>query len=119
MKRLSCLLLAASLTTTAWADCTYPKAPGKMPNGNSATRDEMLAAKKLITQYNTDMNGYLECIKTEYDGTMAKNASAPEEQKQQMAARYTKQNDAAVDELQEVASQFNEQLRAFKAKSAK
>ena len=121
MKKLSCLvILAASMSSVAWADCTYPRAPGKMPDGSSATRDEMVAAKKLVDQYNADMTTYLACIKTEHDDALAKQGSTlSEEQKQQMSARYTQKNDAAVDELQEVAGRFNEQLRAFRAKSAK
>jgi len=119
MKKFSCLLLlAALLSSTAWAACTYPTAPGKLPDGSTASRDEMLAGKKLVEQYNADMNTYLGCIKTEYDDSVAKGATLTEEQKQQMAARYTAKNDAAVDELQGVASRFNEQLRVFKAKSA-
>ena len=121
MKKLSCLLLlAATLSSPAWADCAYPRAPGKAPDGNTAKREEMVAAKKLVDQYNVDMNAYLACIKTEYDGSVAKQAaSLTEEQKQQMALRFTQKNDAAVDELQDVAGRFNEQLRAFRAKSAK
>ena len=121
MKKLSCLLvLAATLSSTAWADCTYPRAPGKAPDGNTAKREEMVAAKKLVDQYNTDMTAYLACIKTEYDDSVAKQAaSLTEEQKQQMALRFTQKNDAAVDELQDVAGRFNEQLRAFRAKNAK
>lgn len=120
MKKFSCLLvLAAALSSTAWADCTYPRAPGKMPDGNAATREEMVAAKKLVDQYNKDMNDYLGCIKTEHDDAVTKGgASLSEEQKQQMAARFTQKNDAAVDELQDVAARFNEQLRTFKAKTA-
>jgi hypothetical protein len=113
------ILATASLSTAAFADCTYPRAPGKMPDGNTAPREEMLAAKKLVDQYNTDMTAYLGCIKTEHDAAAAKqSATASEEQKQQMAAMYTQKNDAAVDELQSVAERFNEQIRAFKAKSA-
>jgi hypothetical protein len=113
------VLLAASLCTTAFADCTYPKAPAKMPDGNIATREEMVAGKKEVEQYNADMNTYLACIKTEHDAALARQAAtATEEQKQQMAAMYTQKNDAAVDELQGVAARFNEQIRAFKAKSA-
>jgi hypothetical protein len=119
MKKFSCLiLLAASVSSTAWAACTYPAAPGKLPDGSTATREEMVAGKKLVEQYNADMNTYLTCLKAEYDESLAKNASLSEEQKQQMAARYTAKNDAAVDELQGVASRFNEQLRVFKTKSA-
>jgi len=121
MKKMSCLiLLAASIASPAWAACTYPAAPAKLPDGNTASRDEMVAGKKLVETYNADMNTYLGCIKQEYDESVAKQAATlTEEQKQQMAARYTAKNDAAVDELQGVAARFNEQLRVFKAKGTK
>ena len=118
-KTLIALAIAASFSTAAFAECTYPKAPGKAPDGNVATREEMVAAKKLVDQYNTDMNAYLACIKADYDAQVAKGAaSLTEEQKQQMAAIYTQKNDAAVDELTGVANGFNEQVRAYKAKTA-
>jgi hypothetical protein len=117
-KSLLALAIAASFTTAAFADCTYPRAPGKAPDGNVATREEMLAAKKLVDTYNASMTTYLECIKAEYDAALAKGgASLTEEQKQQMASIYTQKNDSAVDELTGVANAFNEQIRAFKAKN--
>jgi hypothetical protein len=121
MKKSSCLIvLAASLSSTAWAACNYPAKPAKLPDGNAATREEMVAGKKVVETYNAEMNAYLACIKGEYDDNLAKQAaSLTEEQKQQMAKLYTAKNDAAVDELQGVAGQFNEQLRVFKAKTAK
>jgi hypothetical protein len=119
MKKALLLIAAATVfSTSAWADCTYPRAPGKMPDGNTAPREELLATKKLVDQYNTDMTAYLSCIKTEHDAAVAKlGAGATEEQKQQMAAMYTQKNDAAVDELQGVAERFNEQVRAYRAKN--
>jgi len=117
-KVLGLLILAASLSTAAYADCTYPRPPANLPDGNTATRDEMVAANKVVKQYNTDMTAYLECIKTDYDGTVAKlPADATEDQKKQLAAKYAQKNDAAVDELSGVAAKFNEQLRVFKAKT--
>lgn len=111
------LAVTACFATAAAADCTYPRAPGKAPDGNVATREEMLAAKKLVDEYNALMNTYLECIKTEYDAAVAKGTSLTEEQKQQMASIYTQKNDSAVDELTGVANAFNEQIRAFRAKN--
>jgi opacity protein-like surface antigen len=120
MKRALILVIAAaSLSTAAFADCTYPRAPTKVPDGNVAQREEMLAAKKQVDLYNGEMTTYLNCLKTDYDASVAKLGSkATEDQKKQMAAMYTQKNDAAVDELQSVASRMNEQIRAFKAKSA-
>ena len=120
MKKISCLVVLAALSSTAWADCTYPRAPGKIPDGNTATREEMVAAKKVVDKYNADMTAYLTCLQAEHDATIAKpEASLTEEQKQQLSARMVQKNDAAMDELQDVAGRFNEQLRAFKAKTAK
>jgi hypothetical protein len=121
MKKISCLiLLAACVVSPAWAACNYPAAPAKLPDGSTSSREDMIAGKKLVETYNGEMNAYLGCIKKEYDESVAKQAATlTEEQKQQMAARYTAKNDAAVDELQGVAARFNEQLRAFKAKSTK
>jgi hypothetical protein len=121
MKKISCLiLLAACVVSPAWAACNYPAAPAKLPDGSTSSREDMIAGKKLVETYNGEMNAYLGCIKKEYDESVAKQAATlTEEQKQQMAARYTAKNDAAVDELQGVAARFNEQLRAFKAKSSK
>lgn len=121
MKKISCLILLAAFTApSAWAACTYPTAPAKLPDGNTATREEMIAGKKQVETYNGEMNAFLACIKQEYDDSLAKQAATlTEEQKRQMATRYTAKNDAAVDELQGVAARFNEQLRVFKAKSAK
>jgi hypothetical protein len=78
----------------------------------------MVAANKEVKQYNADMTAYLDCIKTDYDGTVAKlPADATEDQKKQLAEVYARKNDAAVDELQGNVARFNEQLRVFKAKN--
>jgi len=37
------------------------------PDGATATKDQMIAAKTDFTRYNTEMNAYLECIKLEMD----------------------------------------------------
>jgi hypothetical protein len=117
-KSLLVLAIAAACSTAAWADCTYPRAPGKAPDGRVATREEMLAGKKLVDEYQAAMNAYLECIKAEHDASLARGGGAlTEEQKQQMASIYTQKNDSAVDQLTVVANAFNEQIRAFRAKS--
>ncbi|MDR2215443.1 MAG: hypothetical protein LBE59_06350 [Nevskiaceae bacterium] len=119
-KSLLALAIAACFTTAAFADCTYPRAPGKAPDGNVATRDEMVAANKAVKDYNDAMNVYLKCIKDEVDAALAKDgASLTEDQKRQMAAMYAQKNDSAVDELTTVANALNEQIRVFKAKEAK
>ena len=110
-------LLCAVICSPVFADCSYPKAPANLPDGNTAALEEMMSAKKSVEQYNKDMEAYLSCIKLEADEAFAKQGTAAtEESKKQMAAVYVQKNDAAVDELQAVAARFNEQVRAYKAK---
>jgi hypothetical protein len=114
---LATALLATLITLPAMADCTYPKAPGKIPDGSTATLEEMVGVKKQVDQYNKDMEAYLSCIKLEHDDTIAKQGEAmTPEQKKQVEDHLVQKNDAAVDELKTVAEHFNEQVRAYKAK---
>jgi hypothetical protein len=118
MKRLIGLaLIAATLAAPAFADCSYPKAPGKIPDGNTAALEEMVSAKNSVQAYNKEMEAYLACIKLEANDAVAKQGSTlSEDQKKQMAAMYAQKNDAAVDELQTIAARLNEQIRIYKAK---
>ena len=121
MKKLTALaLLATAFAAPAMADCNYPSAPAKTPDGNTATYEEMIAARTALQSYNKEMEGYLSCIKTEADDKLAKGGSdMTEDQKKQVATLYAKKNDAAVDELQTVAAKLNEQIRVYLAKHPK
>ena len=116
---ITALILVGGLAAAqAQAACNYPVAPGKFPDGNQATKEEMLAAKKQVVQYNTDMEAYLTCIQGEYAAKVAADATDTEDQKAEMARMQDQKHNAAVQELQSVADRFNEQLRVWKAKNA-
>jgi hypothetical protein len=119
MKHLFSAIVVASGLAAAQANaaCTYPAAPGKFPDGNVATKDEMLTAKKQVVQYNADIDAYLGCLKTEYDAKVAASADAPQEQKDKLAREQDEKHNAAVKEVTDVTDRFNEQLRAWKAKN--
>jgi hypothetical protein len=93
-------------------------APGKFPDGSQATLDDMKAAKAQVVKYNTDMEAYLKCIKDEYDAKITSQTTATTEQKAEMERMQNQKHNAAVDEVTEVTNRFNEQLRAYKAKTA-
>jgi hypothetical protein len=112
------LILAGGFAAAqANAACNYPTPPGKFPDGNVASKEEMLAAKKLVVQYNADMDSYLGCLKTEFDAQVAANASASPEQVEKMKRDQDEKHNAAVKEVTDVTDRFNEQLRAWKAKN--
>ena len=119
MKHLfSALVVVGGLAAAqAHAACQYPAQPGKFPDGSVASKEEMLAAKKQVVQYNSEIDAYLACIKTEYDAQVAAAADATQEQKDKMARDQDEKHNAAVKEVTEVTDRFNEQLRAWKAKN--
>jgi hypothetical protein len=111
------LLGAAVAAHEAHAACAYPVAPGKFPDGNVASRDEIKAAKDTVVKYDADMNGYLVCIRSEYEASLAANPDATAEQKADLGRKHAQKEDAALAEVKDVVERFNEQLRAWKAKN--
>ena len=102
----------------AQAACPYPVAPGKFPDGNVASRDEMKAAKDQVVKYDADMNAYLVCIRGEFDTSLAAKADVTKDQKAEMERMHGQKEDAALAEVKDVVARFNEQLKAWKAKNA-
>ncbi len=118
MKALFAITALAALAGPVYADCTYPPPPAKLPDGNSATMEEMLERQKAVTQYNKDINAYVACIKLEHESavTNAGDKLTPQ-QKTDMEKMEVQKNNAAVDQLQSIADRFNEQVRLYKAKN--
>lgn len=113
------LALAAGAAFPAYADCTYPRTPASLPNGNSASMEEMVEGQKQVKQYMAEMDTYLKCLD---EGKIAAPEGATDEQKKESerleAIRVQKHN-AAVGEMESVAERFNEQLRAYRARQPK
>jgi opacity protein-like surface antigen len=113
-------MAAAVLAPAAYADCTYPQAPSHLPDGNTATLAQMLAAQKAVQSYNEQMTAYLSCIKLERDSRVAQAGDKlTKQQKQELEAIEIQKNNAAVDQLHTVADQFNTQVKIFKARDKK
>jgi len=93
------LILAAvgSLyATTGLADnCHGPSAPSNFPDPSTATDQDILAAQQSVKQYLSDMESALKCMDS------AHNDSA---------------HNAAVDDMQKIATKFNTVLRAYKSR---
>jgi hypothetical protein len=120
------LLLVLTLgiaASVAHADCSYPAAPQTPPDGNTATKDQMIAAKHDFDRYNTEMNAYLDCLSQQIKDSTPKDVSklsADDKKKvDEQQKILVQKNNAAVDELQANVGRFNEQLKIFKAKNNK
>jgi len=114
----SALIIGAAFAAAqAHAACDYPVAPGAFPDGSLATKEEMLAAKGQVVKYNTEMDSYLGCIKTEYDASVAALTNPTKDQLGKLEKTQTQKQDAAIKEVTDVTERFNVQLRAWKAKN--
>jgi hypothetical protein len=112
-------VIGALAATSVYADCPYPAAPTKLPDGASATLEEMLAGKKEVDAYQKAINEYTACIDKELDDTLAKGGDKLKpEQKTDMQKIEAQKHNAAVDQLQAIADRFNEQIKVFKARTA-
>ncbi len=120
MKSLLALAATAALSAgAAYADCPYPAAPDKIPDGATATLQDMLAGQKAIGDYNKAVNDYVTCIDKEVADAIAKAGDKIKpEQKADMQRVETQKHNAAIDQLQSIADRFNEQVKVFKTKSA-
>jgi hypothetical protein len=121
MKALYSLAAAVALFSgPAYAACTYPKAPESLPDGATATLEQMVAAQKAVKQFDQEITAYTSCIKLEHDATLSKEGEKmTDEQKAEMSRVQVQKHNAAVEEDEALAARFNEQVKAFKAKNDK
>jgi hypothetical protein len=114
----SALMLAGMLTSgIAAAECIYPKAPASIPDGNTASNEEMLEGMRAVKEYNNQVTAYLSCLDMQMQTDIsAAGAEAPPETIAQIKAINAKRHNAAVDELEAHAARFNEQVKVYKAR---
>ncbi|MET0659499.1 MAG: hypothetical protein ABW110_15235 [Steroidobacteraceae bacterium] len=117
MKKVCALLamVGCMVAFQAQAECVYPQAPAALPDGKTATEAEMVEGMKTVKAYDKAVNDYLACLDNEKQSTLSSmGPDAPKEQVQQINSIHSKKYNAAVQELEQRAANFNEQVRAYK-----
>ena len=112
MPRISHLIIsvcAASFASAAHAACPYPEAVA-VPDGATATTEQLVDAQARIKQYMAEMEAFLDCLDRE-EAELGREPTAEELQV------HNQRHNAAVDEMEQVAADFNEQVRAYKKQS--
>jgi hypothetical protein len=122
MKALLAMALTAALTAgPVYADChsLLPQDAPKIPDGATATLEQMVAGQKDVAAYQKAINDYTVCIDKELDDNIAKEGDKLKpKDKEQMQRMEAQKHNAAVDQLQSVADRFNEQVKVYKARTA-
>jgi hypothetical protein len=103
--------------SAAWADCAFPKAPESIPDGNTASEAEMIAAMTGFKQFNTDVTAYLSCLEKETSDKIS-SAGGATSAVVQIKSMQAKKHNAAVADLKDLTNKFNEQVRVFKSRKS-
>ncbi len=94
--------------------CNYPKR-ANLPNGSTASKEDMLAGQRSVKAYMATMEEYLTCIDSGGKNAVAALIDPTDEELARREAANTKKYNAAVEEMELTAARFNEEVRAYKA----
>ena len=97
--------------------CDYPDRV-KIPNGTTATKEDMLDGQRGVKTFMAEMEVYLECIVDEEKMALAAIEDISSEDEQQREEMLNKKYNAAVDEMERLAAQFNVEVQAYRAKES-
>jgi len=97
--------------------CDYPDRVS-IPNGTTATKEEMLEGQRGVKAFVSSMEVYLACIVDEEKMARAVIEEMSPEDEQQREDMVNKKYNAAVDEMERLAAQFNVEVQAYRAKES-
>lgn len=103
------------LTTSMALACDYPERP-HIPDGATASKDELLAAKAEVQGYVAAVDEYLTCVENEEKAAVEEMDDPSAEEIQRRDEMLGKKFDAANDEKALVGEQFNQQIRLYNQK---
>jgi len=106
------------LTRAAFAACGVPAPPTDLPDGATATREQMMSAHATVRAFDEATTIYTRCIDTTaYQAGVQFKAVATTADTDAVSALQTQLHNAAIDRDQAVANRFNVQLRRYKARA--
>lgn len=105
-------IVLAFAAQTALA-CEYPQRIN-VPNGATATKEDMIAGQKGVKTYMASMEQYLTCIEADEAQAVLGMGDVDEDAKRQREEMFNKKYNAAIEEMNLVAEEFNMQVRAYK-----
>ncbi len=97
--------------------CDYPERVA-VPNGTTATKEDMLEGQRGVKRFVAEIEVYLECIVEEEKISRAAIEEISAEDEQQRDDMLNKKYNAAVDEMERLAAQFNVEVQAYRAKES-
>jgi len=93
--------------------CDYPQRVA-VPDGATASKEDMIAGQRGVKSYMASMEEYLACIEADEAQRVLGLGDVDDETKRQQEETFNKKYNAAVEEMNLVAEEFNMQVRAYK-----
>ena len=98
-------------------DCVMPETP-TMPDGASASMEQMIAGQTSVKAFQAENIAYMACVEAELNAAGEQLSAATGDAKKSAQAAYGEIEavyNGAVSAEEEVAGQFNAAIRAYKA----
>jgi hypothetical protein len=111
--------LAVLSVSPVYGACSSPGAAPTVPDGSTATADDILKAQQSVVAFNSATTTYLACIKKEHDDAVtAAGPSISSVEADKLDHTESTEHNAAVHQLNDVVNHFNQSVAAYKAKNA-
>jgi hypothetical protein len=111
--------LACLATLPVHADCVAPLNDVRIPNGNKATMEEMVAASHTLQENTTEVESFFHCLKSEQAAKIdAIGPAITDEQRTKIASEYANRLTAEQEKLQRLADRFDLEERNFRTRQA-
>jgi hypothetical protein len=108
------------MARAAFLACEAPAPPSELPDGATATREQMVSAHGTVKAFDQATTIYAQCVDTTaYQAGVQFKSVATSADTEALSALQTQLHNAAIDKDQTLASRFNVQLRRFKARDRK
>lgn len=96
-------------------DCTAPEVPG-LPDGDSATLEQMLEGQGAVKAYQASNSEYRSCLEPRIsEAEVAASGESPGPELTEALNALNAEYNASVSSEEELAGKFNEELKKYKA----
>lgn len=106
------------MVSSSFLACVVPVEPSAVPDGATATSQQMVAARASVLAYDAATTAYLKCVDSVVDDGTQRYAGVADTEfnLRILKALGDRLHNAALDKDQVLANQMNQQIRVFKAK---
>jgi len=106
-------------SAAAQAECIKPDPVVVIPDGRTATQDELIEAQAAFKTYDGKVKAFVDCLNAQERAVLVDRAGdLDKDEAQEIHERYAGQVNEIVAYEEGLAEQFNAQIKAFKARAS-